>query len=286
MNQQALKSLADILGDTDDGLTESEIRVLLGQTGIKILDKGNRNNSLTYSIGLNKRDWLYNCFINDINVSKSYGKTYSFVKNALAPVRFIKDESREKYEFLLINCNKILLQLGLEMSRSGDLIKVPKAESLSEVDRRVDSLGKKLNERRIHHEVRKYCKKELLEENYYSAVFEASKGVAERVRVLAQLNLDGGKLFDEAFSTKNPCLFMNKLETQSEKSEFSGVKDLLNAIFHLVRNPIAHTPKLNWTIEEDKALDILTLISTAHKYLDECNTMPRPITKENPYEQK
>ena len=48
----------------------------------------------------------------------------------------------------------------------------------------------------------------------------------------------------------------------------------MEAIFHLVRNPAAHTPKINWKVDEAKALDVLTLISFAHKYLDECHKMP------------
>ena len=64
------------------------------------------------------------------------------------------------------------------------------------------------------------------------------------------------------------------MKSPSEKNEHNGLKELLNAIFHLVRNPQAHTPKINWIIEEDKAMDILTLISFAHKYLDLCNKMP------------
>ena len=48
---------------------------------------------------------------------------------------------------------------------------------------------------------------------------------------------------------------------------------LLESIFHLVRNPEAHTPKANWKVDETKALDILTLISFAHKHLDECYKM-------------
>ena len=64
------------------------------------------------------------------------------------------------------------------------------------------------------------------------------------------------------------------MQTDSEKSEFTGVKELLESIFHLVRNPAAHTPKINWKVDEAKTLDILTLISFAHKYLDECHKIP------------
>ena len=42
----------------------------------------------------------------------------------------------------------------------------------------------------------------------------------------------------------------------------------------MARNPAAHNPKVNWHIEETKALDILTVISFANKYLDECYKNP------------
>lgn len=60
------------------------------------------------------------------------------------------------------------------------------------------------------------------------------------------------------------------LITESEKNEYNGLKELLIALFHMVRNPIAHTPKINWKQNENEALDILTIISFAHKYLDKC----------------
>ncbi|QHQ63402.1 TIGR02391 family protein [Anaerocolumna sedimenticola] len=113
-----------------------------------------------------------------------------------------------------------------------------------------------------------------MREDYYDAVFEAAKGLAERVRQITGLSSDGGELFQKAFAKGDPYLFFNSMQTDSEKSEFTGVKELLEAIFHLARNPAAHTPKINWRVEETKALDILTLISFAHKYLDECHRMP------------
>ena len=105
-------------------------------------------------------------------------------------------------------------------------------------------------------------------------MFEAAKGLAERVRNITGLTTDGGTLFQTAFSKNDPYLFFNCMATESEKSEFTGLKELMEAIFHLVRNPAAHTPKVNWKIEESKAMDILTIISFAHKYLDECHKIP------------
>lgn len=154
------------------------------------------------------------------------------------------------------------------------MVAVSQAETLTEVDQRVNHLKKALYDRAIHSEVQKYCIEDYLRADYYDAVFEAAKGLAERVRQISGLTTDGGILFQTALSKNDPYIFFNAMKTDSERSEFTGLKELLEAIFHLVRNPAAHTPKVNWKTDETKALDILTLISFAHKYLDECHRIP------------
>ena len=171
--------------------------------------------------------------------------------------------------------NKALLLVGLAVTKEGRLIEVVQAKTLDEVDRRVNNLRRQLYNRAIHHEVEKYCIQDYLRKDYYDAVFEAAKGLAERVREITGLTTDGSALFQKAFAKNDPYIFFNSLKTESEISEFTGLKELLESIFHLVRNPAAHTPKINWKIDETKALDILTLISFAHKYLDECHKVPR-----------
>jgi uncharacterized protein (TIGR02391 family) len=184
------------------------------------------------------------------------------------------DEKRGKYKFLFDGTNKVLLLIGLEVQENGKIRQVTKAETLDEVDSRVKSLEQKLTDRDIHNEVKRYCVKDYLRKDYFDAVFEAAKGVARRVRDITGLTKDGGALFQTAFAKNDPYLYINLLKTESEISEFTGIKELLESIFHLVRNPAAHTPKINWKVEEAKALDILTLISVAHKYLDECKPVP------------
>lgn len=277
IEQQHLKALCDVLADTSQGLTESEIRLKLGQCSIVAVDKGNRSNGYGYQLGLNKRDWLYNCFASEINQKRSFEAIYRFIENALDPVNFTQDEKREKYKFLFDGVNKVLLLIGLEIQENGKIREVVKAETLDEVDRRVKSLEQKLSDRNIHPEVKKYCIRDYMQKDYFDAVFEAAKGVAQRVRDITGLETDGGKLFQTAFSQNDPYLYFNLLKTESEKSEFTGLKELLEAIFHLVGNPAAHTPKINWKVEEEKALDILTLISLAHKYLDECKPVPYKV---------
>lgn len=274
LDQQQLKAVCDVLAHTSEGFSKSELSGLLQQSQIALVDDGKSSNGYTYTLGLNKRDWLYNCLANEININKSLQRVFDFIAKALNPVAFTVQSDREKYLHLLEETNKVLLLAGLSVSKEGKVVDVVQATTLDEVDRRMNHLKRELYNRAIHNEVQKYCIKDYLRKDYYDAVFEAAKGLAERVRQITGLSSDGGELFQKAFAKSDPYLFFNSLQTDSEKSEFTGVKELLEAIFHLVRNPAAHTPKINWMIEETKALDILTLISFAHKYLDECHRMP------------
>ncbi|NLT21200.1 MAG: TIGR02391 family protein [Syntrophomonadaceae bacterium] len=274
LNAQQIKAICNVLADTNRGLTKTELKRLLDQCYIAAVDDGSINNGYTYRIGLNKRDWLYNCMINEVNKHHSFEKIYSFIEKALNPVSYTSESNRDKYNFLLEETNKALLLAGLFISKEGRLNEVTQAKTLDEVDRRVNNLRRQLRIRAIHHEVEKYCIKDYLRKDYYDAVFEASKGLAERVREITCLTSDGSALFQKAFAKNDPYIFFNNLKTDSEINEFIGLKELLESIFHLVRNPAAHTPKVNWKMDEIKALDILTVISFAHKYLDECYKMP------------
>lgn len=274
LDQQQLKALCGVVAHTSQGLTKSELTVLLGQCGICTVDDGSSRSQWGYTIGLNKRDWLHNCLATEINNSHSLSKIFSFLQAALNPARYTSIDSRQQYRYLLEETNKILLFAGLFIDQSGRLKEVSQAHTLTEVDQRVNHLKKALYDRAIHSEVQKYCVEDYLRADYYDAVFESAKGLAERVRQISGLTTDGGALFQAAFSQNKPYIFFNAMKTESERSEFIGLKELLEAIFHLVRNPAAHTPKVNWKTDETKALDILTLISFAHKYLDECHRIP------------
>ena len=274
LDQQKIKAICDIVAHTSQGLTKSQLTTLLGQCRICVVDDGSSHSQLGYTIGLSKREWLYNCLVTEINKSHSFCKIISFLQAALNPALYTSNDSRQKYRYLVEETNKVLLFAGLSIDQSGELVEVSQAQTLTEVDQRVNHLKKALYDRAIHSEVQKYCVEDYLRADYYDAVFEATKGLAERVRQISGLTTDGGTLFQTAFSKNDPYIFFNAMKTDSERSEYTGLKELLEAIFHLVRNPAAHTPKVNWKTDETKALDILTLISFAHKYLDECHRIP------------
>lgn len=274
LNQQQLKAICNIVAHTSQGFTKSELKTLLVQCKIILVEDGSSRSQIGYTIGLNKRDWLYNCLAEEINKSRSFSKVFLFLQSALNPALFTNIDNRQKYRFLFEEINKVLLLAGLSIDKSGKVVEVSQAQTLTEVDQRVNHLKKALYDRAIHSEVQKYCIEDYLRADYFDAVFEAAKGLAERVRQISGLTTDGGTLFQTAFSKNDPYIFFNSVKTDSERSEFTGLKELLEAIFHLVRNPAAHAPKINWKTDEIKALDVLTLISFAHKYLDECHRIP------------
>lgn len=108
-------------------------------------------------------------------------------------------------------------------------------------------------------------------DNYFHTVFEATKSVAEKIRKKTGLNSDGSALVDEAFAFKGiiPHLALSSLQSESEQSEQKGFMNLLKGLFGTFRNTTAHAPKITWSISEQDALDILSMISLVHRRLDE-----------------
>src|SRR3546814_9690459 len=89
-----------------------------------------------------------------------------------------------------------------------------------------------------------------MEENYFHAVLEAVKGVAERLREMSGLGMDGAELINRVFSVKSPIIALNSLATDTEQSEQKGIANMLLGVFGAIRNPVAHAPKIVWAMPE------------------------------------
>lgn len=146
---------------------------------------------------------------------------------------------------------------------------------MSEAQQRAGRLRSKLIERNVHHDVLNFCRAELLQENYFHAVFEATKSVAQKIRDKTGLTGDGAELVDRAFGLSDPLLAINSLRTEPEQSDQKGFANLLKGIFGTFRNVTAHAPRITWKIEEQDALDLLTMVSYLHRRLDAAVPIPR-----------
>lgn len=190
-----------------------------------------------------------------------------FIHAFLTPARFVGRS--EEFEGRRQELNTILAFSGLEYGADGQFRRVTAAKTLDEAEKRVRTIRAKFQGRRIHPEVLKYCRTELMQDNYFHAVFEATKGLAQRVRDTSGIQADGAALVDRVFSVEHPLLVMSALQTETEESEHKGFAALLKGCFAAVRNPLAHEPKILWEGEDDAA-DYLSLISLLHRKLDEC----------------
>lgn len=266
MSDAQVEGVCRTLGDTSAGLTGSEIGQFLHACGIE--DR---------SPGHSKWRRLYAAFTHDQEVYKSASHVLDFVMRSMSPARWSGKSAH--HERLRRELNVPLALAGMQLGEDGRIAMVKASTTLSEAETRARDLAKELARRGTQPEVLRFCRAELVEDgNYFHAVLEASKGVAQRVRDLTGLQSDGNTLVEEALGFKaggQPRLAFNSLRTPSEQSEHEGLKQLFKGLFSVYRNPTAHTPKVNWKLDERDALDLLSLASYLHRRLDGA-VAPRP----------
>ncbi len=193
-----------------------------------------------------------------------------FVQQAMAPVSYrgqtdIFDSRRHAL-------NEVLAFAGWQLGEDGKLRAAEKATTLAEAQERAGRLRSELQRRAVHPDVLQFCRAELLQQNFFHAVLEATKSVAEKIRRRTGLQGDGASLVDAALgkgSSPYPLLAFNTLQTDSERSEHTGLMNLLKGASGTFRNPTIHAPKISWVVNERDALEALTLLSMLHRRLDE-----------------
>lgn len=194
----------------------------------------------------------------------------TFIEDVMKPVRF--RGRQHELDSLRTELNTILLLSGYEVHEDGKIRVVKEARTLREAESRARTLRAKLQNRDIHPDVLRFCRAELLEDNYFHAVLEATKGIADKVREKSGLTSDGSSLVNEAFGRlkdgSDPLLAFNSLRTPSELSEHNGLANLIRGMFGVFRNVTAHEPRIKWQMDEQDALDLLSLASLIQRRLD------------------
>lgn len=225
------------------------------------------------SLARHKR--IYNTFVYYIEKSNSCTKVFNTLFEVINPVRF---EDQDEYNQLVYELNSILLHKGIKLTyESGkkQLHKVKPAKNISDSQARANFLIHIIKDRNLHPKMLDFCKEEYLQENYFHAVFEASKSIMQSIRDKTGLTDDGNTLIQKAFNITSPYLAFTSLETDSQKSEQKGFSNLLCGICSMFRNPTAHEPKITYHINKEDAIDIFTIISFAHRKLDTLHLIKR-----------
>ena len=250
-----LEQICACLGDTSFGFTGSEIARLLAACGIE-----------DPSPTMTKRHRLHDALSQRQAQDGAGNSVARFIIEAMKPARYVGQS--QTFDARRAELNEALAFAGLELGEDGQLTKGKTASTLSEVEQRARRLKAELLRRNVHPDALRFCKAELLDDNYFHAVLEASKSVAEKIREKSGLTTDGSELVDVAFSVKNPVLAFNTLQTPTERSEQTGLANLMKGMFSAFRNPTAHAPKVNWDVTEQDAADLMALVSLLHRRLD------------------
>lgn len=261
-SENELRAIAEAFGDTDTGLKGSEIAALL--IDCKMRDPG----------AMTKRLRLYNAFVDSQNARQNRDSILCFIRRAMDPVRYA--QARYRYEPMRTSLNLALLFTGLMVNEAGEIEDVERARTLPEAEQRAEELRADLEKRGVRPDVLRFCRPELLVKDYFHAVREAVKSVADKLRARTGLTDDGGPLVDRALGGEAPMLAINPRSTPSERSEQSGFANLVKGTFGMFRNPAAHEARIHWPVTRADAEDLLTLVSFIHRRLDASHMPPRP----------
>lgn len=254
--QGQIERLARALGDTESGLTGSEIQHTLMKSRIPDVDPTNT-----------KWKRLYNAFVTRQNETQTGNSIIDFIHHALEPARYIGDT--DLFEHRREEVNNVLAFHGLHFLATGKFKKITKAQTLGEAQRRASELRERLKERSVHTDVLDFCRAELLEDNYFHAVLEAVKSIDAKIRARTGLAVNGAELYDAALGGPDPQLRINLFTSKSQRGEQKGFVNLLKGLYGTFRNPTAHEPRIEWDMAEADALDLLSIVSYAHRRIDE-----------------
>lgn len=251
IKESHLRRIAEILVEA---ATHRELTALFAQSGIT--EKGGTPRWERILLALSARQQADGCGNN----------VGAFIQEVLDPARFSSRE--DQYNDIRDQLNEILAFSGLHLGDKGKLKSIDSAATISEAQERAGRLRRELTARKVHPDVLAFCNPELVDQNYFHAVFEATKSVAEKIRSRSGLTADGSILVDEAFGGTQPRLAINSLQSETQQSEQRGFVNLLKGMFGTFRNVTAHAPKVTWPIKETDALDLLTLVSYLHRRID------------------
>lgn len=126
---------------------------------------------------------------------------------------------------------------------------------------------KDFDSRAYHRQIHLHCKQLYRQENYFHAVFEAAKAYNKYVQSKSQSDKDGVDLMMNVLSL-NGSLKINSGESKTEQNIQDGVKFLSAGLMQAMRNPTAHEPAIEWPINKQDCLDMLSFISYLFKQID------------------
>ena len=188
-SSQQIEGLCKSLGDTSDGLKGSEIGHLLRECGMP-----------DPTPNLTKWQRLYNAFGEDQNRSGIGTHVMQFIVKAMNPARYTTEPVL--FRTRLNRINSVLAFSGYAITEQGKVRATEPVGTIGEALDRANRLHSALVQRAVYADVLRFCNAEILQENFFHAVFEAMKSITSKIRGLSGLTGDGADLVHAAFGMK------------------------------------------------------------------------------------
>lgn len=248
-----LHNISDIIADI---LTHGKITDQLASAGISQAGGSNKPDRVFFA--LKERQKQDGCGNNVL----------AFILQIINPKRYNDEAVFEKDRGRI---NEKLLYEGIEITVRGEARQVDKAKTIQEAKERSLKIKQKVHGIFIHRDIIPFCEEEWLKDNYFHAILEITKSVAERLRQMSGYNSDGADLIDDCFGLgkeKNPMLAFNMLKNESEESEHKGFGNFCKGFFSMYRNPKAHNPKILEETQLSEMTEVLIVATIIHNKLD------------------
>jgi len=130
--------------------------------------------------GSTKRHRLFEALYQRQRSDRCGNNVVAFVHTAMNPVRYVR--AQELFEERRSQLNQVLAFSGFSLGEDGKLRWTDAANTLAQAQERAGHLRRELQLRKVHPDVLRFCRAELLQDNYFHAVFEATKSVADKIR--------------------------------------------------------------------------------------------------------
>jgi hypothetical protein len=140
IDDNRLRAICVVIGDTSEGLTGTQIGQLLSQCGID-----------DPSPGITKRDRLFDALRAKQAQEGCANSVLAFVEKALDPVRFIGNP--QGFAAFRNRLNEALAFSGFHLGEDGKLQAVAQARTLNEAQQRAGRLRAELTRRQVHPDV-------------------------------------------------------------------------------------------------------------------------------------
>ncbi|KKS29168.1 MAG: hypothetical protein UV83_C0006G0019 [candidate division WWE3 bacterium GW2011_GWE2_43_18] len=246
----ALEALAKIIGDNYTG---SEISELFRKAGFpEISHDGGTKWRFVYAALEAMQKQTYGTF----NIA-------TLIQQLCDPQEYFS--APEKHEVICKQVNQILRFYGLLVGDDGKLRK--SGEKITSLSKAIPENAKIFDDRKFHNKISQHARKLFTERNYFHAVFECCKVYDKEIQEKSQMSEYGSRLMENALALTG-TLKLNAQQTRTEKNEQEGVMHLSVGLMRAIRNPQAHEPALDWPINREEALDLLSFLNFLFKKID------------------